>query len=140
MEFIFDDGGRSETRKGFTGDCVCRSVAIASGLPYEQVYSLLAEGNSKERRAKRGRSASHGIHVTRKWFKDTMRKLGFEWVPTMFIGQGCKVHLRKEELPSGRLVVSVSSHYTSVIDGVIHDTWDPQRDGTRCVYGYWKLV
>jgi len=46
-------------------------------------------------------------------------------------------------------VVSVSKHYTAVIDGVINDTWNPQRetyevnaDGTRhvsrrCVYGYW---
>lgn len=22
-------------------------------------------------------------------------------------------------------------------DGVIRDTHDPSRDGTRCVYGYW---
>ena len=25
-----------------------------------------------------------------------------------------------------------------MIDGVIHDTYDPTRGGTRCVYGYWK--
>jgi hypothetical protein len=25
-----------------------------------------------------------------------------------------------------------------VIDGVIHDTHDPGRDGTRAVYGYWR--
>jgi hypothetical protein len=24
----------------------------------------------------------------------------------------------------------------AVIDGVIHDTYDPSRDGKRCVYGY----
>jgi len=24
-----------------------------------------------------------------------------------------------------------------VIDGVLHDTHDCSRDGTRCVYGYW---
>ena len=56
----------------------------------------------------------------------------------MAIGQACKVHLSSDELPSGRLVVSVSKHVTAVIDGVIHDTHDPGRDGTRCVYGYWK--
>ncbi len=28
-------------------------------------------------------------------------------------------------------------HYTAVIDGVINDTHDPSREGTRCVYGYW---
>lgn len=42
------------------------------------------------------------------------------------------------ELPPGRLVVSVSKHLTAVVDGVIHDRYDPSRDGTRCVYGYWR--
>lgn len=80
-----------------------------------------------------------------------MKSLGFEWVPTMFIGQGCKVHLTDGELPAGRLVVIVSKHLTAVIDGVIHDTYSPERnihwthgDGTntiqrRCVYGYYIL-
>ena len=43
----------------------------------------------------------------------------------MAIGSGCKVHLADSELPFGRLVVSVSKHYTAVIDGVVHDTHDP---------------
>lgn len=66
-----------------------------------------------------------------------MNDLGWTWVPTMQIGQGCKVHLRAEELPAGRLVVSVSKHETAVIDGVINDIYDCSRDGTRCVYGYY---
>jgi len=65
-----------------------------------------------------------------------MESTGWQWPPTMLIGQGCKVHLRAEELPAGRLVVSVSKHLVAVIDGVIQDTHDPSRNGTRCVYGY----
>ena len=30
-----------------------------------------------------------------------------------------------------------SKHCTAWIDGECHDTYDPTRDGTRCVYGYW---
>jgi hypothetical protein len=95
-----------------------------------------------------------------------MAELGFEWTPTMQIGQGCKVHLSAGELPPGRLVVALSRHYTAVIDGVVHDTYNPQRGaswtfepdkgqelkanqgrnengvwtevGGRCVYGYWQ--
>lgn len=68
----------------------------------------------------------------------------------MHIESGCTVHLVDGELPLGRLIVVVSRHLTAVIDGVIHDTYDPQRntmyfgpDGKisriagRCVYGYW---
>jgi hypothetical protein len=56
----------------------------------------------------------------------------------MQIGSGCRVHLRADELPGGRLVVALSRHSTEVIDGVIHDRHDCSREGTRCVYGYWR--
>jgi hypothetical protein len=167
MKFQYNDGGRAAAGyKGHTGDCVTRSIAIASGLPYQQVYDRLADGNATQRIGKRDKylmkkgkisagatgkkTAAHGIDVRRKWFKDYMQEIGFEWVSTMGIGTGCKVHLVDGELPMGRLVVVVSKHYTAVIDGVIHDTHDSQRevyvtygDGRseiqrRCVYGYWK--
>ncbi|MCK5711894.1 MAG: hypothetical protein KAI25_04180, partial [Hyphomicrobiaceae bacterium] len=81
-------------------------------------------------------SARNGIS------KRTMRRyldsIGWVWTPTMFIGSGCKVHLREDELPTGRLIVSLSRHLAAVIEGVVHDTHDPTRDGTRCVYGYWQ--
>jgi len=143
--FVYNDGGRKLAgRKGDTGDCVTRAVAIASGLPYLEVYNVLAEGNKTQRQTKRTRdslkgkrTASNGIYVQRKWFKDYMKSIGFEWVPTMQIGQGCTVHLKAEELPKGRLVCNVSKHCVAVIDGVINDTYDCSREGTRCVYGYW---
>ena len=141
--FKYNDGGRKAAGYvGVTGDCVCRAVCIASGLPYQQVYNALSEGNATQRKTKKGSkrtgqyTAAHGINVKRKWFQEYMESIGFEWTPTMKIGQGCKVHLRADELPKGRLVISVSKHYTTMIDGVINDTYDPSRDGTRCVYGY----
>jgi len=144
LKFQHNDGGRSAAGfKGSAGDCVTRAIAIASGLPYRDVYNALAEGSANQRASsrtsKRAKSARNGINVKRKWFKDYMKSLGFEWVPTMQIGSGCKVHLHDDELPTGRLVVSVSKHYTAVIDGVVHDTHDPRREGHRCVYGYWKV-
>ena len=145
MKQVFDDGGRKAAGyQGHAGDCVCRAVAIAAQRPYGEVYNRLAKGNAEQRRSKhqptkRSRTARSGISVRRKWFREYMDELGFRWYPTMKIGGGCKVHLREDELPTGRLVVAVSKHYTAVIDGVIHDTYDPSRDGTRCVYGYWKL-
>jgi len=142
MKHVKNDGGRAVAGyKGSAGDCVTRAVAIASGRPYDEVYKTLAEGNAAQsvtkRYRKRAKSARNGVCVKRTWFKEYMRLLGFRWVACMQIGSGCKVHLRSEELPSGRLVVAVSKHYTAVIDGVLHDTYDCSRDGTRCVYGYW---
>lgn len=154
MKFVYDDGGRAAAGfKGHAGDCVCRAIAIASGRPYLEVYNALATGNARQRitrhRAAAGkRTARNGINTGRKWFREYMASLGFEWTPTMSIGSGCTVHLHDGELPAGRLVVAVSRHYTAVIDGDIHDTHDPQREifwvgggiSRRCVYGYWKLA
>ena len=141
VRFIHNDGGRAAAGyKGKAGDCVTRSIAIATGKPYQEVYDALNTLALRERTGKRKRgtsSARSGV------YKSTYRKylasLGYEFVPTMAIGQGCKVHLRADELPPGRLIVAVSRHMTAVIDGVIHDTHDPSRDGTRCVYGYFKI-
>jgi hypothetical protein len=144
--FTYNDGGREAAGfKGNASDCVCRAIAIAADLPYQEVYTRLADGNAKQRKSKhdkgkRAKSANNGISTTRKWFKDYMLELGFTWVPTMTIGSGCKVHLKADELPDGRLVCNVSRHCVAVIDGVVHDTHDCARDGTRCVYGYWHIA
>lgn len=165
MQFVYDDGGRAAA--GFTGktrDCVARAIAIAAELPYSQVYEALSTGTANERKthprsASGCKTARRSIHTRRKWFKDYLTSLGWKWTPTMGIGTGCKVHLHDGELPMGRLIVAVSKHYTAVIDGVIHDTYDPQREihtmefngasssddprvvrsiQRRCVYGYWS--
>lgn len=146
MKHIHHDGGRAAAGyKGATGDCVTRAIAIATGKPYQEVYDSINALATRERSGKRKRgrsSARNGVYkpTTRRY----MESIGWRWVPTMQIGSGCKVHLRADELPAGRLVVSVSRHVCAVIDGVLHDTHDCARGGTRCVYGYYfkgeKLV
>lgn len=152
MLVVRTDGGRAAAGfKGSAGDCVARAVAIASGRPYAEVYARLAAGMGSQRQGKRrtksGATARNGVNTTRQWFKDYMKELGAEWTPAMRIGSGCTVHLHDGELPMGRLVVSLSKHFAAVIDGVIHDTSDPQwatiwsdgRVSRRCVYGYWRF-
>lgn len=140
--FTYNDGGREAAGyKGYTGDCVTRAVAIATGQDYKTVYDAMAEINANERIAKRGRrTARSGIYTKRKQFKDYMTALGWVFVPTMFIGSGCKVHVKADELPAGHLILALSKHYAAFIDGVLHDTYDSSREGTRCVYGYYKKV
>lgn len=140
QKVVITDGGRAAAGfKGTADDCVCRAIAIATGKPYREVYDAINAAASTERTGKRKRGKSHartGVHkVTERKY---LASLGWQWTPTMQIGSGCKVHLRADELPPGRLIVSVSKHSVAVIDGVIHDTHDCSRGGTRCVYGYWN--
>ena len=137
IDFMFDDGGRAEAGYlGTCGDCVVRAIAIATMRPYQEVYDALNLLAQRERRIKGRRSNSH-TGVRRSTCDPYMRGVGWTWTPTMKIGQGCQVHLRAAELPSGRLIVSLSKHWAAVIDGCVHDLSDPSRDGLRCVYGYW---
>ena len=146
LGFVRNDGGRLAAGfQGGAGDCVVRAIAIAAERSYIEVYEALRNANahyaerSTSRLAKhiaaRGSSPRNGNH--RSVFHDYILSLGFDWVPTMAVGQGCQVHLRQNEIPAGRLIVKVSKHLSAVIDGVIHDTHNPARGGRRCVYGYY---
>jgi hypothetical protein len=130
--FVYDDGGREAAGfRGDAGDCATRAIAIATGAPYREVYDALAE-----RQAAKGKPRSARNGVARDVWKTYLLEHGWVWTPTMRIGSGCTVHLRADELPGGVLIVQVTRHIVAVVDGVIHDTYDPSRDGTRCVYGY----
>lgn len=142
----YDDGGRKAAGfRGEASDCLVRAIAIAAQMPYRDVYHAVNEEakGEKHRRGKlgflaatgRGSSARTGVY--RQTADAYLLALGWTWTPTMAIGQGCTVHLADGELPRGRIIVRVSRHWCAVIDGVIHDTHDPSRGGTRCVYGYW---
>lgn len=138
MEIIYTDGGRSKYFKAVeVGDCVTRAVAIATDRDYKEVYDEINEFAKRERRGKHSKSnARNGVRkqTTRKY----LESLGWVFVPTMQIGAGCKVHLNKDELPSGTIIVKVSHHLACVKDGVLYDTHDCTRGGERCVYGYYR--
>lgn len=138
--FVYNDGGRKESGfEGDTGDCCVRALAIVTGKPYKEIYDKVNEFSKCEKTGKKKKGKSNartGVYKTTT--KKVMAFYGLKFVPTMFIGSGCKVHLKKEELPSGNIICNVSKHFVAMKDGVVHDTHDPSRGGTRCVYGYWK--
>ena len=145
--FVYNDAGRKAAGfKGEADDCVTRAIAIAAQLRYREIYDALNRIAKLEKFARgrigfmaaTGRGSSARTGVLKPTYKQFLTARGWTWTPTMFVGQGCKVHLRGEELPQGRLIVSCSRHLVAVIDGIVHDTHDSTRDGTRCVYGYWS--
>lgn len=138
VPWVEDDGGRSKYFRGLNaGDCVPRAITIAGNLNYKEVYDELAYLNKYYGR-KGKKSARDGVYPDA--YKRWLREHEWEWTPLMFIGSGCQVHVRPEELPErGRYVLKLSRHLVAWIDGVLYDTYDSSRDGTRCVYGYWKV-
>lgn len=130
MRYIFNDGGREVAGfKGKTRDCVTRAIVIATELPYREVYdelNALAKQHEREhpRFYKRRKVSSSRTGVGKHIYRPFLESLGWTWVPTMAIGSGCRTHLVADELPAGRLIVRVSKHLTSVVDGILNDTWD----------------
>ena len=117
-------GGRKGAR---TSDCVIRSISIATEIPYDQVFEdLLTLAKEKQ-----------DMPNSKKVFHPYLLNKGWKWKPTMAIGSGCVVHLKADELPKGNIICKLTKHMVAVKDGVINDTYDPSREGKRCVYGYY---
>ena len=124
-----------------------RAITIAGLLSYWDIFHELFERQKHWAERGRSRAARHmathkdlspllvGVHP--EVWKPYIAELGWSWVPVMGIGSGTTAHLAPGEIPDGRLVVRCSRHLVAVIDGVIRDTHDPARGGTRAVYGYY---
>lgn len=145
LAFQYADGGMEEAGFKKAGDCVVRAICNATNLSYRKVLddlNKLTEEyrlNSNSRLAKKMKpkqNVRRGAY--KKVYHDYILSLGWEWKPTMQIGQGCTNHLRRGELPNNStMIVRVSKHLTCVINDCIYDTYDCSREGTRCVYGYY---
>ena len=138
MDLVYSDGGRAAAGyKGRAGDCVVRAIAIAAQKPYQEVYYAINAFALAER-VRRGRSSSEPQRCR----ANDVRGLS----TNTRLGMGTD-HAGWFRLPSapknggatqGTPVVRLSRHLTAVIDGVIHDIYNPDRQGSRCVYGYFK--
>ena len=138
MPFVRDDGGRATA--GFVGtaegDCVTRAIAIATRSPYRGIYDELNRRTKSLRQ--RGDRSGARTGIPRKVYEPFLFELGWLWTSAMHIGSGCTTHLRHGELPEIPVIARCSKHLTAVMYGVIHDIYDPSRDGTRCVYGWYE--
>lgn len=133
MKWIYNDGGRSKYFKGYTGDCACRAISIATGRDYKEIYNLINTYSKNDKNYSHARTG-----VSHKIIYKILTDLGWIWIPTMKFAEGCKVHLNENELPNDKTIIArLSRHLTCIINGKIHDTYDPSRNGSRCVYGYY---
>lgn len=120
--YVFDDGGRSATRKGKTKDCSVRAMAIATGQDYETSYAACKAA---------GFTPAKGM--LRKNFDRVMADLGWVWQPFNPVAGQPRVKLHDL---STTCIARVSKHFVAVIDGVVHDNHDSRRlPAGRAVYG-----
>ncbi len=131
MDFIWNDGGRAACGYvGLTGDCVTRSITIATGAFYRDVYEKLGKASEKSPRD----GVQPGTAAVYLAERDWRRTLGFE--RPFFV----------EDLPRGVVIVHLAKaneraqHFCTIIDHVVHDTWDPSDDDDYIVKSYWTCA
>jgi len=127
MDFIWNDGGRAACGfVGLAGDCVTRAIAIGSGCNYRTVYDELgAQANTSPRNGLQSHVAADYL-ASRGW--RCVQGENGSFVPQLLPKGIAIVHLAR---PSGR-----SGHFTTVIDHVVYDTWNPAEDQYK-VIAYW---
>jgi hypothetical protein len=124
MQYIDTDGGRSRYyRYSRIGDCVIRSVALATGADYQDIFEEFTD-----------RAVRIGVFANddRIW-RSYLKELGWQehrlpnprpLVNTIRVSQAV-VHCRS----------GYSGHLTAVVQGNLHDIWDARQ----CkAYAYWQ--
>lgn len=145
MEFIYNDGGRSQYFKATNvNDCVCRAICNATDLDYKEVYDLINMMGKLEKttnhRGNQCSTARDGV------FKETLTKivnsLGCEKIKVQEFGSSIKCHLDDEDLKdymTGSYIINVSRHETCLRNGKLYDTYNCTRGGDRQVYVMYKV-
>lgn len=134
VEYQYNDGGRAEAGfKGNADDCVTRAIAIATKKPYQDVRKELMEckkkwmNTSRSRHAKSCKTSSVRNGTERDVWKPYLESLGWVKHNQIKFGSSNRKELVKENLPEGTVIVQVRKHIMTVIDHVVHDTWDSRE-------------
>ncbi len=128
--YIYNDGGRQAAGFKSKSDCGIRALAIACELSYEEARKRLKDASVVGKMG--SRAISRGIYKDD--FSAALKELGWEWCSAPKF-EGRKA--RFSDLPHGRVIARMASHYVAVIDGHINDTWDSRE---KMVYGYWAKI
>lgn len=129
MELNWNDGGRfSSGFVGLAGDCVVRAIAIATGLNYRDIYAEIGKASEKTPRNGVRTTVAADFLAARHWrYTDRLLR-----------------PFTAALLPRGIVIVHLISednrrhgHFCTVINHVIHDTWNPSDDDQLLVAGYW---
>jgi hypothetical protein len=115
-------GGRDQyveikRKKDLANDCAIRATAIFLNLPYHQVRDDMFEI------AKKRFNMPNNDGVVYEY----LEQKGFDMRPTMYKKGRTKFTLGEFPVNKGRVMCRLNNHWSTIVDGVVHDTWDCRR-------------
>lgn len=122
MQYQYNDGGRSAVfNTPGNNDCVTRAIAILTGRPYMEIWGgIIATGTVKK---------NGSVLTFNPKFQEYAQSLGLTWVPITN-------HLKDIRFPK-RAAAQLNGHMVAIIDGVMHDTYNPSPAGLKTCHGFW---
>ncbi len=124
IEYFKDCGGSPEYERN---DCTVRALAISTGKPYEEAYSILQNF---------GRKPNKGTNI-RKFFKNNKIVLGY-WFKKLSFRKQITLNKFIKKYPEGTYYVRITRHVFVVKDGVAIDMVKPR---TYCrITDAWSVV
>ena len=127
LAFNLNDGGRKAAgRKGKTGDCLIRAIAIATGIPYETVYKRAASMYKQAGYTASGnvgtirKSRKRGMRSINKVQDDIVESFGFTKEPQ----HTPRLTYSQAEMVYGDCMVTTTKHIACIRNGALQDTFD----------------
>ena len=128
IPFERNDGGRSTSaRPKQRNDCAVRACAILTGIDYDIIYDEFA---LMGRRCSKG--TSRGIWVD---FIEGDHGAVRHAFPAVKGERRMNPETFVTTYRTGRWLVQEAGHVYAVIDGVVHDMYEPRHG--RCIYSAW---
>lgn len=145
--YVFDDGGRKKAGyKGRTTDCIVRAIAIATQLPYEEVYKRIADMRYKWGYSRTGKGGRLPVRPMPQGFrrpkKETrmkryMKAFGFQKVR---LPRGPKPTYTEAYKKYGNCIVKTTKHICALREGALHDTFDGRTSEYDGILGQRKAT
>ena len=132
IKFIENDGGRSAAGyRGYTGDCVCRAIAIVTGKPYKEIYGLIADTAAELGYPKSANMALVNRARKEQYLQSGKRGKCIDLVVLERLGFQ-KIKLPKGPRPTyteahetyGDCLATTQRHMVALKDGALQDTFD----------------
>ena len=112
----------ANARGRFTNDCVIRAISLAEDKTWNETYNELSEIAQR-----------NGIILDDVQFVEPLLDSRYERIcfSEKYVGEFMEEH------PKGTYLITMKSHITCVIDGVLYDTFDC-RD--RVMWCAWEVI
>ena len=128
MKFKEYDAGRSTSFRPKQGrDCVVRVYAIMMDIPYDSAYETFA-----------GLGRKSGCSTPKRMWQNLLCDHAVVELRFPAVSGQKRMNLISfcNEYRLGTFLVQMAGHVTAVIDGVVHDVFEPRHNG--CVYAAWR--